>query len=140
METQVGPTPRQLLPDSDPRRIAKRPPDWARPTVGLSGCFSYRRSANSSQPAGRLAPVTYADAKSEYANLGPLQTRIETHLLYSERPEDVEQAVLDAFPREPGDALLDVGSGTGSFLARLRSHGHQGRLVGLDTSPAAMTS
>jgi SAM-dependent methyltransferase len=90
------------------------------------------------KPAGRLAPVTYTDSKSEYVDLGPLQTRIETHRLYSERPEDVEQAVLDAFSLHPNDALLDVGSGTGSFLARLWSQGHRGRLVGLDTSPAAI--
>jgi ubiquinone/menaquinone biosynthesis C-methylase UbiE len=38
----------------------------------------------------------------------------------------------------PADALLDIGSGTGSFLARLRREGHRGRLVGLDTSPTAI--
>lgn len=82
--------------------------------------------------------MTYTDSKSEYLDLGSLQTRIETHRLYSERPEDVEQAVLNSFSVQLDDALLDVGSGTGSFLARLRSLGHRGRLVGLDTSPAAI--
>jgi ubiquinone/menaquinone biosynthesis C-methylase UbiE len=82
--------------------------------------------------------MTYSDPGTEYLELTPLQTRIDTHRLYSERPEDVEQSVLDAFPLAPDDALLDIGSGTGSFLARLRHRGHQGRLVGLDTSPAAI--
>jgi len=74
----------------------------------------------------------------DYLTPERLRTRIETHLLYSEHPDDIEQAVLDAIALEPGGSLLDVGSGTGSFLARLRSEGHQGRLVGLDTSPAAI--
>ncbi len=56
----------------------------------------------------------------------------------SEQPEDVERAVLDAIALDPADSLLDVGCGTGSFLARLRREGHHGRLVGLDTSPAAI--
>ena len=80
----------------------------------------------------------YANSGSEYLELGPLQTRIDTHRRYSERPEDVEQAVLDALGLGPDDALLDVGCGTGSFLAGLRRRGHRGRLVGLDTSPAAI--
>jgi ubiquinone/menaquinone biosynthesis C-methylase UbiE len=37
----------------------------------------------------------------------------------------------------PGESLLDVGCGTGSFLARLRTSGHHGPLTGLDSSPAA---
>lgn len=80
----------------------------------------------------------YGNSEPEYLTLGPLQTRIDTHRRYSEYPEDVERAVLDEIPLRPDDSLLDIGSGTGSFLGRLRHEGHRGRLVGLDTSPAAI--
>jgi ubiquinone/menaquinone biosynthesis C-methylase UbiE len=82
--------------------------------------------------------MRYVNSETEYLTIGPLQTRIDTHQLYSEQPEDVERAVLDVVELGCGDALLDIGSGTGSFLARLRREGHRGRLVGLDTSPAAI--
>jgi ubiquinone/menaquinone biosynthesis C-methylase UbiE len=82
--------------------------------------------------------MQYANSETEYLALGPLQTRIDTHRCYSEHADDVERAVLDAIALGPEESLLDVGSGTGSFLARLRREGHRGRLVGLDTSPAAI--
>ncbi|AUG75087.1 SAM-dependent methyltransferase [Kitasatospora sp. MMS16-BH015] len=74
---------------------------------------------------------------AEYARLDPLRTRIETHRRYSERPDDVERAALDALVLRPGEALLDIGCGTGSFLAGLGAAGHTGPLTGLDYSPAA---
>ncbi len=82
--------------------------------------------------------MQYTNSETEYRTLGPLRTRIDTHRLYSERPEDVERSVLDAIELERADALLDIGCGTGSFLRRLRDEGHDGRLVGLDTSGAAL--
>lgn len=82
--------------------------------------------------------MRYCNSETEYLTIGPLQTRIDTHRLYSEHPEDVERAVWDAVNLAREDSLLDIGSGTGSFLARLRREGHRGRLVGLDTSPAAI--
>ena len=82
--------------------------------------------------------MRYSNSETEYLTIGPLQTRIDTHRLYSEHPEDVERAVWDVVELGPEDSLLDLGSGTGSFLARLRREGHRGRLVGLDTSPAAI--
>jgi ubiquinone/menaquinone biosynthesis C-methylase UbiE len=82
--------------------------------------------------------MRYTNSETEYLTIGPLQTRIDTHQLYSEHPEDVERAVWNAVELAPEDSLLDVGSGTASFLARLRCEGHRGRLVGLDTSPAAI--
>jgi ubiquinone/menaquinone biosynthesis C-methylase UbiE len=76
----------------------------------------------------------------EYLRLGSLQTRIDTHKTYSELPDDIEQNVLDAVEISPQDAVLDVGCGTGSFLALLRERGHRGTLCGVDTSPAAVTA
>ncbi len=76
----------------------------------------------------------------EYLNLDPLRIRIEAHRLYSEIPEDVEDDVIRLVGLRPGDSVLDVGSGTGSFLARIRAGGHSGRLVALDASPAAVAA
>ncbi|TWE20728.1 methyltransferase family protein [Kitasatospora atroaurantiaca] len=73
----------------------------------------------------------------EYLRLGPLQTRIKTHRRYSEHVDDVEAAVMAQLWLQPRESLLDVGCGTGSFLARLRDSGHSGPLSGLDSSPAA---
>jgi ubiquinone/menaquinone biosynthesis C-methylase UbiE len=82
--------------------------------------------------------VPHHDPDREYRTLDPLRARIDTHRRYSEHPEDVERAVLDAVALAGEESLLDVGSGTGSLLARLRREGQAGRLVGLDTSPAAI--
>ncbi|WP_441248020.1 class I SAM-dependent methyltransferase [Kitasatospora sp. McL0602] len=78
-----------------------------------------------------------AVALDEYLRLDPLQTRIDTHRRHSQHPDDVEQAAIAQLRLRAGESLLDIGSGTGSFLARLRAEGHQGTLIGLDSSPAA---
>lgn len=70
----------------------------------------------------------------------PLETRIQTHRQYSESPDDVEAAVARAVVLGTRDDLLDVGCGTGSYLRRLSVAGHQGQLVGLDASPAAIAA
>ncbi|MEU5053699.1 class I SAM-dependent methyltransferase [Streptomyces sp. NPDC021096] len=84
-------------------------------------------------------PAAHQDAvTAEYADLNPLQVRITTHQLYSERPDNPDTAVRDHL-RVPSDAdLLDIGCGTGQFLHDLDHHGHTGRLTGLDTSPEAI--
>jgi SAM-dependent methyltransferase len=74
----------------------------------------------------------------EYLRLGPLQTRRRTHRRHSERPNDLEGDVIRAAGVRPDDSLLDVGSGTGALLARLRRDGHRGELCALDSSPAAL--
>jgi SAM-dependent methyltransferase len=76
----------------------------------------------------------------EYLRLGPLQTRILIHQQYSEVDHDVELDAIEAAGLGTGDALLDVGCGTGAFLARLRAQHHTGRLCGLDSSPAAVAA
>ncbi|GGL54862.1 class I SAM-dependent methyltransferase [Planomonospora parontospora] len=75
--------------------------------------------------------------EDEYADLDPLQTRIDAHRTHSEHPEDLEAAVQDAIGPHEGGPVLDAGCGTGSFLRRLRSRGFTGTLVGLDISAAA---
>jgi hypothetical protein len=40
--------------------------------------------------------MRYSNSETEYLTIGPLQTRIDTHRLYSEHPEDVERAVWNA--------------------------------------------
>ncbi|MEU8155751.1 class I SAM-dependent methyltransferase [Micromonospora sp. NPDC048986] len=74
----------------------------------------------------------------EYLSLEPLTTRIQTHQRYSEVPDDVEGTVRQAVSLSIDADLLDVGCGTGAFLRNLAERGHRGRLVGLDTSPAAV--
>ena len=78
-------------------------------------------------------PVTH-----EYRSLDPLQVRILTHRNHSEGGGDVELDVLRVLELAPDAALLDVGSGTGTFLARLRAEGHTGRLCAVDASRAAV--
>ncbi|MCX5071089.1 class I SAM-dependent methyltransferase [Streptomyces sp. NBC_00513] len=78
--------------------------------------------------------------KQEYANLSPLQTRIKIHSEYSERQDDVEEAVYHVIRPSLSDSLLDVGCGTGSFLKRLRAWGVGGELVALDSSDAAVSA
>lgn len=73
----------------------------------------------------------------EYASLDPLETRIRIHHIYSEEPDDVEQAVIDVLARDCR-TLLDIGSGTGSFLAKLAALETGLRLFALDSSPAAV--
>ena len=77
----------------------------------------------------------------DYLTLEPLQTRIQMHQRYSELPDDPEAAAL--VPLEDivrGVAAVDVGCGTGSFLRQVRASGHDGPLIGVDTSEAALVS
>ena len=73
-----------------------------------------------------------------YRDLSPLRTRILTHQRYSERPDDPDLDVIRAIALDGSQALLDVGSGTGVFLGRLRAEGHTGRLCAVDASQAAV--
>lgn len=75
----------------------------------------------------------------EYRSLDPLRIRILTHQRHTEGAgADVERDVLRVLGLAPDAALLDVGSGTGTFLARLREEGHTGRLCAVDASQAAV--
>ncbi len=74
---------------------------------------------------------------ADYQTLDPLQVRIDTHVRYSERADDVEATVIAALPLREGHRVLDVGFGTGSFLRRL---GPSYQLTGVDTSDAALSA
>lgn len=76
-------------------------------------------------------------ADREYAALGPLQVRIDTHRQYSRRPEDVDASVLAALSLTGTESVLDVGSGTAAFVRRLVADGHSGQVMALDLSLAA---
>ena len=69
-----------------------------------------------------------------YRDLSPLDVRIQTHRRYSEFEHDVEADVLRAAAVTAADRLLDVGPGTGTFLARLSAAGHTAPLAALDFS------
>jgi ubiquinone/menaquinone biosynthesis C-methylase UbiE len=63
-----------------------------------------------------------------------LRARRETHERYSERRDDFHDWVMGLLPRQPQDALLDVGTGPGDFPRLLRERGHAGAVCGLDLS------
>ncbi|GAB3256806.1 class I SAM-dependent methyltransferase [Kineosporia babensis] len=76
----------------------------------------------------------------EYADLSPLQVRIATHQHFSEQANDPEAEVMAELGLPSEQSLLDVGCGTGTFLKQLATTGHRGRLIGLDTSEAAVSA
>lgn len=80
-----------------------------------------------------MAAMTAA-VESAYRDLSPLEVRIQTHRRYSEAEHDVEADVLAAAAVTGDDRLLDVGPGTGTFLARLSAAGHTAPLAALDYS------
>ncbi|MEU6585906.1 class I SAM-dependent methyltransferase [Nocardia sp. NPDC046763] len=84
--------------------------------------------------------MTTPSLASEYTSLDPLQVRIDTHRRFSEITDDVNQVVAEALRLGGGEYLVDIGCGTGEFLAHLMHHGHQGPLAGIDTSPAAVAA
>lgn len=85
-------------------------------------------------------PVHAVDIGAEYADLTPLAVRIETHRRFSERPETLDADVLAVLALDGTEDFADVGCGSGEFLAQMQSHGHKGRLFGIDTSPAAVAA
>lgn len=76
----------------------------------------------------------------EYKTMDRLTVRQRVHLLHSDPPDDIEASTLSFAPVDHSASVLDIGCGTGSFLARL-SHPHRtGRVLGLDISEAAVAS
>lgn len=76
------------------------------------------------------------DVHQQYKTTNLLRIRLETHQRYSEAPLDLNAQCAEVLALDKDEALLDVGCGPGMFLRHLRSHGHRGRLAGLDRSAA----
>ncbi len=85
-----------------------------------------------------LNPSQQAVVTAEYAKLDGLRTRVATHRLYSEHPDDPDGALFGLLRLPSARSLLDIGCGTGEFLRSLTNAGHSGQLVGVDTSPEAV--
>ena len=73
----------------------------------------------------------------EYQSLTPLGIRQAIHREYSVPPDRLEETTFNAVDLKPTDTVVDVGPGTGSFLARFVAAGHTGTIAALDRSMAA---
>jgi SAM-dependent methyltransferase len=81
------------------------------------------------QPAtpGKTRLVT-----ESYATDEPLSVRIETHRRYSVPQVDLPTWVLDRHTWRGDETVLDIGTGTGQYLALLRERVPRGRIVAGD--------
>lgn len=79
-------------------------------------------------------PVMTTAVENAYRDLSPLEVRLQTHRRYSETEQDVEADVITAIAVTAADRLLDIGPGTGTFLARLSAAGHTAPLTAVDYS------
>ena len=84
-------------------------------------------------PTATPAPNDAALVARQYATDEHLQTRVRTHQRYSVG-QNLENRVDALLGLRGAEALLDVGTGPGTFPARLHAAGHRGRLVGVDLS------
>jgi len=75
----------------------------------------------------------------QYGTIDKLDTRIEAHQRYSERPDDYLEWVLDHLEPHAGDLALDVGCGKGSYHPLLIARGVRA-ILGLDASPAMVAA
>lgn len=70
--------------------------------------------------------------RESYATDGPLSVRIETHRRYSRPPVDLPTWALDRHTWRGDETVLDIGAGTGQYLAPLRQRIPRGRIVAGD--------
>jgi SAM-dependent methyltransferase len=70
----------------------------------------------------------------QYRSDENLRIRIETHRLYTVGAA-LEPAIDAALALNGTESLLDIGTGPGDFPIRLRSAGHGGKIIGVDSSP-----
>ena len=78
------------------------------------------------------APDKKRLVRESYATDGPLSVRIETHRRYSVPPVDLPTWVLDRHTWRGDETVLDIGTGTGQYLAPLRQRLPRGRIVAGD--------
>ena len=76
------------------------------------------------------------DVEDQYRTTDLLRIRAETHARYTENPVDLDLECARVLGLAEDESLLDVGCGPGVFLRYLRTHGHRGRLAGIDQSTA----
>ena len=72
---------------------------------------------DASQPA---VPDKAKLINESYASDEPLSVRIETHRRYSVPPIDLPTWALDRHTWHGDETILDIGTGTGQYLAPLR--------------------
>ncbi len=70
--------------------------------------------------------------RESYATDEPLSVRIETHRRYSRPPIDLPRWALDRHTWRGDETVLDIGTGTGQYLAPLRERLPHGRIVAGD--------
>ena len=78
--------------------------------------------------------MTSQAVQQQYRTTDLLRIRVETHARYSAREVDLHAECVRVLGLTGSASLLDVGCGPGHFPRYLRSHGHIGRLAGLDQS------
>jgi ubiquinone/menaquinone biosynthesis C-methylase UbiE len=77
--------------------------------------------------------------RDQYATTEKLDIRIEAHQRYSERPDDFLEWVLNHLDPKPGDSVVDVGCGRGSYHIPLVQRGAR-VILALDTSPGMVST
>jgi ubiquinone/menaquinone biosynthesis C-methylase UbiE len=77
--------------------------------------------------------------RDQYATPEKLDIRIEAHRRYSERPDDFLDWILDHLDPQPGDSVVDVGCGRGSYHVPLVRRGAR-VILALDTSPGMVST
>jgi SAM-dependent methyltransferase len=81
-------------------------------------------------------PERVSAAQAFYSRWAPGYDYLATHAPGVRR---LRTALVDAIDPEPGDAVVDVGCGTGATLPYLRERvGSEGRVVGVDFAPGAV--
>jgi len=86
-----------------------------------------------------LTPLDKARLVTEsYATGEPLSMRIKTHRSYSVPAIDLPTWVLDRHTWCGDETVLDIGTGTGQYLAPLRERVSRGRILGGDLAPGML--
>jgi ubiquinone/menaquinone biosynthesis C-methylase UbiE len=98
---------------------------------------------NTSEARMTLAPQPFAPDKSRlvneaYATDEPLLVRIETHRRYSVPAIDLPAWALDRRPWRSDETVLDIGAGSGQYLAPLRERVPRGRIIAGDLAPGML--
>ncbi|HEY1294555.1 MAG TPA: class I SAM-dependent methyltransferase [Chloroflexota bacterium] len=85
----------------------------------------------------RAAATEYL--RDQYATPEKLDIRIQAHQRYSERPDDYLDWVLNHLDPRPGESVVDVGCGRGSYHMPLVKRGVR-VILALDTSPGMVST